>query len=143
AWKLAPCLAAGNTTVLKPSEYTPLTALRLAELLNEIELPKGVVNIVLGDGKVGSPIAESHLIDKLAFTGSVRTGKIVAQAALGNLKKITLELGGKSPMVVFSDVDVDNAVDYALFAIFCNAGQVCSAGSRFVVQDKIHDEFVK
>lgn len=143
AWKLAPCLAAGNTTILKPSEYTPLTAIRLAEILKEIDLPNGVVNVVLGDGKVGTPIAESDLVDKLAFTGSVRTGKIVAQAALGNLKKVTLELGGKSPMVVFNDVDVDMAVDYALFAIFCNAGQVCSAGSRFVVQDKIYDEFVK
>lgn len=142
AWKLAPCLAAGNTTILKPSEYTPLTVIRLAELLKEIDLPNGVVNIVLGDGKVGMPIAESDLVDKLAFTGSVRTGKIVAQAALGNLKKVTLELGGKSPMVVFSDVDVDTAVDYAMFAIFCNAGQVCSAGSRFIVQDKVYDEFV-
>lgn len=143
AWKLAPCLAAGNTSVLKPSEFTPLTVIRLAEILKEIGLPDGVVNIVLGDGKIGTPIAESDLVDKVAFTGSVRTGKIVAQAALGNLKKITLELGGKSPMVVFDDVDVDNAVDYALFAIFCNSGQVCSAGSRFVVHEKIHDEFVK
>lgn len=143
AWKLAPCLAAGNTSVLKPSEYTPLTVIRLAEILQEAGLPDGVVNIVLGDGKVGTPIAESDLVDKVAFTGSVRTGKIVAQAALGNLKKVTLELGGKSPMVVFDDVDVDNAVDYALFAIFCNSGQVCSAGSRFVVHEKIHDEFVK
>ena len=143
AWKLAPCLAAGNTSVLKPSEFTPLTVIRLAEILKEIGLPDGVVNIVLGDGKIGTPIAESDLVDKVAFTGSVRTGKIVAQAALGNLKKITLELGGKSPMVVFDDVDVDTAVDYALFAIFCNSGQVCSAGSRFVVHEKIHDEFVK
>lgn len=143
AWKLAPCLAAGNTSVLKPSEYTPLTVIRLAEILKEIELPDGVVNIVLGDGKVGTPIAESHLVDKVAFTGSVKTGKIVAQAALGNLKKVTLELGGKSPMVVFDDVEIENAVDYALFAIFCNSGQVCSAGSRFVVHEKVYDQFVK
>lgn len=144
AWKLAPALAAGNTCILKPSEYTPLTVIKLAEILKEIELPQGVVNIVLGDGPTaGLPLAESHLVDKVAFTGSVKTGKIVAQAALGNLKKVTLELGGKSPMLVFSDVDVDMAVDHALFAIFCNAGQVCSAGSRFLVQHEIYDEFVK
>jgi betaine-aldehyde dehydrogenase len=144
AWKLAPCLAAGNTTILKPSEFTPLTAIRLAELIKEVGIPDGVVNIVLGDGpKVGHPIAESHLVDKVAFTGSVKTGKMVAQAALGNLKKVTLELGGKSPMLVFDDVDIETAVDYALFAIFANSGQVCSAGSRFVVQDKIYDKFVQ
>lgn len=143
AWKLAPALAAGNTLILKPSEYTPLTAIRLAEILAELDLPKGVVNIVLGDGKVGEPIAESNLVDKLAFTGSVATGKKVAAAALGNLKKVTLELGGKSPMVVFNDFDVDTAVDYGLFAIYCNSGQVCSAGSRIIVQSEIYDSFVK
>jgi betaine-aldehyde dehydrogenase len=143
AWKLAPALAAGNTCVLKPSEYTPLTAVYLAKILEELELPQGVVNIVLGDGPTaGQPIAHSNLVDKVAFTGSVKTGKAVAQAALGNLKKVTLELGGKSPMVVFSDFDVDTAVDYALFAIFCNAGQVCSAGSRFIVEESIYDTFV-
>ena len=144
AWKLAPALAAGNTCILKPSEYTPLTAIRLAEFLKELDLPQGVVNIVLGDGpKVGLPIAESSLVDKIAFTGSVKTGKIVAQAALSNLKKVTLELGGKSPMVVFSDFDLDTAVDYALFAIYCNAGQVCSAGSRMVVEESVYDRFLK
>jgi betaine-aldehyde dehydrogenase len=144
AWKLAPALAAGNTCVLKPSEYTPLTALRLAEIIQKLDLPPGVVNVVLGDGPtVGQPIAESELVDKVAFTGSVKTGKTVAQAALGNLKKVTLELGGKSPMVVFDDFELDTAVDYALFAIFCNAGQVCSAGSRFIVHEKIHNDFVK
>jgi betaine-aldehyde dehydrogenase len=144
AWKLAPALAAGNTCVLKPSEYTPLTAIRLAELLADLDLPNGVVNIVLGDGPtVGQPIAESTLVDKIAFTGSVKTGKVIAASALTNLKKVTLELGGKSPMVVFSDFDVDIAVDYALFAIYCNAGQVCSAGSRMIVEDSIYDEFVK
>jgi betaine-aldehyde dehydrogenase len=143
AWKLAPALAAGNTCVLKPSEYTPLTVLRLAEILQELELPNGVVNIVTGDGPtVGQPIAESILVDKIAFTGSVKTGKIIAAASLSNLKKVTLELGGKSPMVVFSDFDVDVAVDYALFAIYCNSGQVCSAGSRMIVQDSIYDSFV-
>ena len=143
AWKLAPALAAGNTCVIKPSEYTPLTLIRFAELLHELELPPGVVNVVLGDGAVGVPIAESKLVDKIAFTGSVKTGKAVAQAALSNLKKVTLELGGKSPMVVFDDVDVDTAVDYALFAIYCNAGQVCSAGSRMIVQDSIYATFVE
>ncbi|MBI5176263.1 MAG: aldehyde dehydrogenase family protein [Candidatus Melainabacteria bacterium] len=143
AWKLAPALAAGNTCVLKPSEYTPLTAIRLAELLKEVDLPDGVVNIVLGDGpKVGQPIAESKLVDKIAFTGSVKTGKLIAQAALSNLKKVTLELGGKSPMIVFSDFDLDTAVDYALFAIYCNSGQVCSAGSRMIVEESIYDDFV-
>jgi betaine-aldehyde dehydrogenase len=143
AWKLAPALAAGNTCVLKPSEYTPLTAIFLAEMLKEQGLPDGVVNIVLGDGTVGQPIAESMLVDKIAFTGSVKTGKSVAQAALSNLKKVTLELGGKSPMIVFDDVDLDTAVDYALFAIYCNAGQVCSAGSRMLVQDSIYPKFVQ
>lgn len=144
AWKLAPALAAGNTCVLKPSEYTPLTAIRLAEILSELELPNGVVNIVLGAGPtVGQPIAESTLVDKIAFTGSVKTGKLIASSALTNLKKVTLELGGKSPMVVFSDFDLDTAVDYALFAIYCNAGQVCSAGSRMIVEESIYDDFVK
>jgi betaine-aldehyde dehydrogenase len=101
------------------------------------------LNIVLGDGKVGTPLAESNLVDKIAFTGSVNTGKTVARAALGNLKKVTLELGGKSPMVVFSDFDLDTAVDYALFAIYANSGQVCSAGSRMIVDESIYDKFVK
>lgn len=143
AWKLAPALAAGNTCVLKPSEYTPLTVLRLAEILAELELPNGVVNIVTGLGNpVGQTISESSLVDKVAFTGSVKSGKLVAQAALGNLKKVTLELGGKSPMVVFPDFDLDVAVDYALFAIYCNAGQVCSAGSRMIVHSSVYKEFV-
>ncbi|MGD9682414.1 MAG: aldehyde dehydrogenase family protein [Candidatus Obscuribacterales bacterium] len=143
AWKLAPALAAGNTCVLKPSEYTPLSAVVLAEIFQQAGLPNGVVNIVLGDGKVGHVIAESELVDKVAFTGSVKTGKSVAQAALSNLKKVTLELGGKSPLIVFEDFDLDTAVDYALFAIYCNAGQVCSAGSRMIVQDSVYDEFLK
>lgn len=143
-WKLAPALAAGNTCVLKPSEYTPLTVIKLAEILQELELPPGVVNIVLGGGThVGQPIAESMRVDKVAFTGSVKTGKLIAQAALSNLKKVTLELGGKSPMVIFSDFDLDTAVDYALFAIYCNAGQVCSAGSRMIVEQSIYNAFVK
>lgn len=143
AWKLAPALAAGNTCVLKPSEFTPLTTLVLAEIFQELDLPPGTVNIVLGDGATcGQPIAESNLVDKLAFTGSASTGRLVTQAALGNLKKVALELGGKSPMIVFKDVDIDTAVDYALYAIYCHAGQVCSAGSRFIVEAEIYDEFL-
>lgn len=143
AWKLAPALGAGNTTILKPSELTPLTAVRLAEIINDLGLPPGVLNVILGDGAVGAPLAESPLVDKIAFTGSVKTGKAVAQMALGNLKKITLELGGKSPMIVFKDSDVDMAVDHALFAIYANSGQVCSAGSRFIIEESIHDDFVR
>jgi len=143
AWKLAPALAAGNVCVLKPSELTPLTALRLATLVDEVGFPKGVVNIVLGAGPVvGQAIAESSLVDKIAFTGGTKTGRAVMQAATGNLKKISLELGGKSPNIVFADADFDTAVDYALYGIYANAGQVCSAGSRLLVQDSIADKFV-
>lgn len=143
-WKLAPALITGNTCVLKPSELTPLTALMLAELFQEADMPPGVVNIVTGDGpNAGLALASSDLVDKIAFTGSGRTGRVVAAAALNNLKKVTLELGGKSPMVVFDDTDLDTAVDYAMYAIFCHAGQVCSAGSRFIVQDSIYDEFLE
>jgi betaine-aldehyde dehydrogenase len=144
-WKLAPALAAGNTCVLKPSEFTPLSVLLLAEIMQELDLPAGTVNIVNGDGlTVGQPLAESPLVDKISFTGSGRTGRLVTAAAIaGNLKKVTLELGGKSPMVVFDDVDVDLAVDWALYAIFVHAGQVCSAGSRFIVHERIYDRFVE
>ncbi|MDQ6779840.1 MAG: aldehyde dehydrogenase family protein [Candidatus Eremiobacteraeota bacterium] len=143
AWKLAPALAAGNSCVLKPAELTPLTALRLATLIEELEFPSGVVNIVLGAGPVvGQAIAESHLVDKVAFTGGTRTGRAIMHAATGNLKKISLELGGKSPNVVFADADFDTAVDYALFGIFANAGQVCSAGSRLLVQESLHDKLL-
>jgi betaine-aldehyde dehydrogenase len=143
AWKMAPALAAGNVCVLKPSELTPLTALRLAKLMEEVGIPKGVVNIVLGAGPVvGQALAESPLVDKIAFTGGTRTGRIIMQAATGNLKKISLELGGKSPNVVFADADFPTAVDYALFGIFANAGQVCSAGSRLIVEESLHDKLV-
>ena len=143
AWKLAPALAAGNVCVLKPSELTPLTALRLATLIEEVGFPKNVVQIVLGAGPVvGQHLAESHLVDKIAFTGGTKTGRTIMQAATGNLKKVTLELGGKSPNVVFADADFDTAVDYALFGIFANAGQVCSAGSRLIVEESLHDKLV-
>ena len=142
-WKLAPALAAGNTCVLKPSELTPLTALRLATIFEELEFPAGVVSVVCGAGPVaGAAIAESHLVDKVAFTGGTVTGREIMRAAVGNLKKISLELGGKSPNVVFADADFDTAVDYALFGIYANAGQVCSAGSRLVLEQSLHDRFL-
>ena len=144
AWKLAPALAAGNTCILKPSELTPLTALRLASWTEELEFPKGVVNIVLGPGPVvGHALASSDLVDKVAFTGGTKTGRSIMRDATGNLKKISLELGGKSPNIVFADADFDTAVDYALFGIYANAGQVCSAGSRLIVEESIADKFVK
>ncbi len=144
AWKLAPALAAGNACVLKPSELTPLTALRLAGLVAAAGFPKGVVNILTGAGPVvGHALAASDRVDKIAFTGGTKTGRSIMQAATGNLKKISLELGGKSPNVVFADADFDTAIDYALFGIYANAGQVCSAGSRLIVQDSLHDRFVK
>ena len=143
AWKLAPALAAGNVCILKPSELTPLTALRLATWIEELDFPKGVVNIVIGAGPVvGHALAASDLVDKVAFTGGTKTGRSIMQAATGNLKKISLELGGKSPNIVFADADFDTAVDYALFGIFANAGQVCSAGSRLLIEEGIADKFV-
>ncbi len=143
AWKLAPALAAGNTVVFKPAEATPLTVIRLFELLEPLGLPAGVANLVLGAGEsVGARMSDHPDIDKIAFTGGTDTGKAVMRAAAGNMKKISLELGGKSPCVVFEDADLETAVDWALFAIFANQGQVCSAGSRLLVQSSIHDKFV-
>jgi betaine-aldehyde dehydrogenase len=143
AWKLAPALAAGNVCILKPAELTPLTALRLATLIDEVGFPKNVVQIITGAGPVvGQHLAESHLVDKIAFTGGTKTGRTIMQAATGNLKKVTLELGGKSPNIVFADADFDTAVDYALFGIFANSGQVCSAGSRLIVEESLHDKLV-
>jgi betaine-aldehyde dehydrogenase len=143
-WKLAPALAAGNTLVLKPSELTPLSAIRLAQIFAEVGFPPGVVNIVTGAGPVvGNAIAESALVDKVAFTGGTATGRSIARAAVGNLKKVSLELGGKSPNIVFDDADFDTAIDYALFGIYANAGQVCSAGSRLVIQESLHDRFME
>ncbi len=143
-WKLAPALAAGNTIVFKPSEITPLSAIKLFEIFEEVGFPKGVVNLVLGVGPtVGQEIAENHDVDKVAFTGGTVTGRKIMQAATGNLKKISLELGGKSPNIVFDDVDLETAVDWALFGIFANQGQVCSAGSRLLLHERIHDRFVE
>lgn len=143
AWKLAPALAAGNTVVFKPSEITPLSAIKLFEIFENVGLPPGVANLVLGAGStVGHEIASHHDVDKVAFTGGTATGRSIMRAATGNLKKISLELGGKSPNIVFADADFDTAVEYAMFAIFANQGQVCSAGSRLLVEESIHDRFV-
>ena len=146
AWKIAPALAAGCTMVLKPAEATPLTVLELAKILDEIEeLPKGVVNIVTGLGEeVGTTLSKSKKVDKVAFTGSTEVGRLIMKAAADtNLKKVTLELGGKSPNIFFDDSDFDNAVEGALFGCFINQGEVCSAGSRILVQKNIYDRFVE
>lgn len=144
AWKLAPCLAAGNTVVFKPSELTPLSAIRLFEIFEEVGLPPGVANLVLGAGNtVGQEIADSDVIEKVVFTGGTATGRKIMTAAAHNIKGISLELGGKSPCIVFDDADFDSAVDWALFAAFCNQGEVCSAGSRLLLQDTVYDAFLE
>jgi aldehyde dehydrogenase (NAD+) len=143
AWKLAPALAAGNTAVLKPSENTPLTALKLAEIVKEAGIPDGVVNIVPGFGpSAGEALVASNDVDKIAFTGSTAVGRRILQLASGNIKKVTLELGGKSANVILDDADLSLAVDGALYGIFFNSGQVCNAGSRLLVHRSLHDEVV-
>jgi aldehyde dehydrogenase (NAD+) len=142
AWKLAPALACGNTVVLKPAETTPLTALRLAEIFEEIELPAGVVNIVTGDGKTGAALVEHDGIDKLAFTGSTDVGKKIAAAVAPRGTKLTLELGGKSPHIIFEDASLDQAVEGIIGGIYFNQGEVCCAGSRLFVQESILDEVI-
>ncbi|HEX4212581.1 MAG TPA: aldehyde dehydrogenase family protein [Candidatus Dormibacteraeota bacterium] len=140
SWKMAPALAVGCTIVLKPAEQTPLTALRLGELIMEAGFPEGVVNIVTGYGETaGAAIAAHPGVDKVAFTGSTEVGRLIVQAATGNLKKVSLELGGKSPSIVLPDADMETAVSGAARNIFSNAGQVCTAGSRLFVQSKIFD----
>jgi betaine-aldehyde dehydrogenase len=144
AWKLAPALAAGNCCVLKPSELTPLTALELGKLICEVGFPAGVVNIVTGPGAgAGEELASSLKVDKVAFTGGTVTGRKVMTMATSNLKKVSLELGGKNPNVVFGDADFEAAVDGALFGAFANQGEVCSAGSRVLVERAIHKKFVE
>ncbi|MFD2924293.1 betaine-aldehyde dehydrogenase [Halobacillus naozhouensis] len=144
AWKLAPALAAGNTLIIKPSEITPLTTIKVTELIEEAGVPEGVVNLVLGSGaKTGQTLAESHSVDLISFTGGIETGRKVMTAAAVNFKKIALELGGKNPNVVFADADFETAVDQAMNAIFFHSGQVCSAGARLLVQDSLHDDFVE
>ncbi len=143
AWKLGPALATGCTVVLKVAEQTPLTGLRLAELVNEAGFPEGVVNVLTGFGEgAGAPLAAHDLVDKVAFTGSTEVGRLILKAAAGNLKKVTLELGGKSPSIVFPDADLKRAIAGTASAIFFNQGQCCCAGSRLFVHEKIFDEVV-
>jgi len=143
SWKMAPALAAGNTIVMKPSEQTPLTTIKVTELAEEAGFPAGVVNLVLGPGAtVGNELAVHADVDLISFTGGIQTGRSIMKAASGNVKRIAFELGGKNPNIVFADADFDLAVDYALNAVFYHAGQVCSAGARLLVEDSIHDRFV-
>jgi len=145
AWKLAPALATGNTVVMKPAEQTPLSALRIGELIVEAGFPEGVVNLVPGYGPTaGAAIAHHMDVDKVAFTGSTEVGHLIMEAAAkSNLKRVTLELGGKSPNIVFADTDLDEAVEGAHFGLFFNHGQCCCAGSRVFVEQKIYDQFVE
>jgi aldehyde dehydrogenase (NAD+) len=142
AWKIAPALAMGNTVVLKPAEFTSLTALHFAELCEEIGLPRGVVNIITGDGRVGAAIVAHPDIDKIAFTGSTEVGRNIRSATAGSGKKLSLELGGKSPFIVFSDADLDSVVEGVVDAIWFNQGQVCCAGSRILVQEGVSERLV-
>ena len=143
SWKVAPALAAGNTFVLKPSELTPSTAILLMRVLDEVGLPAGVANLVLGAGpEVGGPLAEHPGVDMVSFTGGLATGRRIMAAAAGTVKRVALELGGKNPNVVFADADFETAVDFALTAVFLHSGQVCSAGARLLVEDPLHDDFV-
>jgi betaine-aldehyde dehydrogenase len=143
SWKLAPALAAGNTTVIKPSELTPLTTVALVELAEEAGVPRGVVNLLLGrGGTVGRAMVAHPGVDLISFTGGLATGQEIMAAAAQGVRRVALELGGKNPNVVFADADFDTALDYALTAAFLHSGQVCSAGSRLIVQEEIHDRFV-
>ena len=142
AWKIAPALATGNTVVLKPAEYTPLTALAFAELCTEVGLPTGVVNIVTGDGATGEALVKHPNLDKIAFTGSTEVGRAIRRATAQSHKKLSLELGGKSPFIVFEDADLDSAVEGLVDGIWFNQGQVCCAGSRLLVQEDIAERLV-
>ena len=143
-WKIGPALATGCTVVLKPAEEAPLTALRVAELCEEAGVPPGVVNVVPGYGETAGAALSGHMgVDKVAFTGSHITGQKIVQASAGNLKRVSLELGGKSPDIVFADADLDAAVPGAAMAVFANSGQICSAGTRLFVERKIYDEFTE
>jgi betaine-aldehyde dehydrogenase len=143
SWKIAPALAAGNTFVLKPSEVTPLTTIALMRLLEEAGTPKGVANLVLGSGSsVGAAMTAHPEVDLVSFTGGLETGRRIMESAASGVKNIALELGGKNPNIVFDDADFDTALDYALDAAFLHSGQICSAGSRLLVQHGVHDRFV-
>ncbi len=143
SWKVAPALAAGNTIVMKPAQVTPLSAIHLTRLLDEVGVPSGVVNLVLGPGgRVGQALADSPDIDLVSLTGGLEAGRALLRGAAVNIKKVALELGGKSPNIVFADADFETAVDNALAAAFTHSGQVCSAGCRAIVQDEIYEAFV-
>ncbi|MDQ0828658.1 betaine-aldehyde dehydrogenase [Streptomyces achromogenes] len=143
SWKVAPALAAGNTVVLKPSELTPSTSVLLMKALEEAGLPAGAANLVLGAGpEVGAPLGEDPRVDMVSFTGGLDTGRRIMASAAATVKKVALELGGKNPNVVFADADFETAVDFALTAVFLHSGQVCSAGARLVVEDRLHDRLV-
>ncbi|HKR55743.1 MAG TPA: aldehyde dehydrogenase family protein, partial [Gemmatimonadales bacterium] len=142
AWKVAPALAAGNTIVLKPAEFTPLTALCFAELAHEVGLPPGVLNVITGDGRTGKLLVDHPRVDKIAFTGSTEVGRQIRKATAGSGKKLTLELGGKSPFIVFEDADLDSVVEGVVDAIWFNQGQVCCAGSRLLVQEGVAGKLI-
>ncbi|MGE7185745.1 aldehyde dehydrogenase family protein [Peribacillus sp. NPDC006672] len=142
-WKLAPALAAGNTIVIKPAEQTPVSILELVKIFQEVGIPNGVINVIPGYGKVAGEALSSHPdVDKIAFTGSTHTGRLIMQAASKNLKPISLELGGKSPNIVFDDASIENAVNGSMFGIFFAQGQVCASGTRLFVQESIYDRFM-
>jgi acyl-CoA reductase-like NAD-dependent aldehyde dehydrogenase len=144
AWKTAPALACGNAVVLKPAEHTPMTAMELARIAADAGIPEGVFNVVPGFGPTaGAALAQHPDVNKIAFTGEYVTGRLVVQMSTSNLKTVTLELGGKSPHIIFDDVDLDAAVANALFGLYTNTGQICSAGTRLLVQDTIYDRFVE
>ena len=143
AWKIAPALACGNTVVLKPAETTPLTALKLAEVIRDAELPPGVVNIVTGAGDTGAAIVNHPDVDKIAFTGSTDVGRLIQRAIAGTGKKYTLELGGKAANIIFADAAIDQAVEGIVDGIFFNQGHVCCAGSRLLVQESVAEEVVQ
>jgi betaine-aldehyde dehydrogenase len=143
AWKLAPSLAAGNVMILKPASVSPLTSLEMARIFDDVGLPRGVVQVITGPGgEVGDYLASSPDVDMVAFTGSVEVGKHIMRQGAENVKKVGLELGGKSPNIVFADADFEAAIDGALIGIFAGSGEVCSAGSRLLVQRPIYDRFV-
>src|SRR6267143_778375 len=143
AWKVAPALAAGCTVVLKPAEFTPLTALAFAELAHEAGLPPGVLNVITGDGESGKLLVDHPDVDKIAFTGSTEVGRVIRKATAGSGKKLSLELGGKSPFIVFDDADLDSVVEGVVDAIWFNQGQVCCAGSRLLVHEGIADRLIE
>lgn len=144
-WKIAPAFCCGNTTVIKSAETTPLSALKMTELITKAGWPAGSVNLVSGYGKtVGAAIASHMDIDKVAFTGSTATGRSILRASAGsNLKKVTLELGGKSPNIIFADADIEKAVDWSVWGIHMNYGQTCHAGTRIYVHEDVYDEFLE